>query len=86
MQKGRGYITVQLAESTFQQFLAIFENFVLEFLRSWLLAYPQGLADKKVDFRAVLVAADLDAVKRDVIDREVMDVMYRGPMGWFAYP
>lgn len=85
VEKSRVYITVQLAEATFQQFLAIFENFLFEFLRLWLTVYPQSLGDRKVDFRAVLVAADLDDVKRAVIDREVMDVMYRGPLGWFAY-
>jgi hypothetical protein len=83
--KIRTYISVELAEGTFQQFLALFENFVLEFLRTWLLVYPQGLADKKLDFRVVLGACDLDAVKRAVIEREAMDVMYRGPMGWFAF-
>src|SRR5258707_694372 len=52
--KARGYVLEQLTEATFQQFISIFENFFLDLLRLWLLAYPQSLKGKKVDFEAVL--------------------------------
>jgi hypothetical protein len=56
--KVRGYVAEQLAEATFQQFISIFENFFLDLLRLWLMAYPQSLSGKKVDFEAVLDAPD----------------------------
>lgn len=43
-----------LAEATFQQFVAIFENFFFDLLRLWLLAYPRSLADKELRFKDVL--------------------------------
>src|SRR5437588_265933 len=48
-----GYIAQQLAEATFQQFLAIFEAFFLDLLRLWLTAYPQSLLGRKLDFKTV---------------------------------
>jgi hypothetical protein len=56
------YMAEQLAEATFQQFIAIFENFCFDLLRLWLLAYPRNLIGKKVDFKAVLDAPDKDAI------------------------
>src|SRR5438477_5995493 len=58
LRKAPGYMAEQLAEATFQQFIAIFESFFFELLRLWLLAYPQSLIGKKVDFKAVLEAPD----------------------------
>lgn len=52
----------QLAEATFQQFIAIFENYFFDLLRLWLMAYPQSLVGKKVDFKAILDAPDKDAI------------------------
>ena len=41
--KARGYVAEQLAEATFQQFISIFENYFLDLLTLWLLAYPRSL-------------------------------------------
>ncbi len=41
--KSEGYIAIQLAEATFQQFLSIFENFYFDLVRLWLTAYPESL-------------------------------------------
>ena len=60
--KARGYVANQLTEATFQEFIAIFENFFFDLLRLWLLAFPQSLATKKVDFSRVLDAPDRDAI------------------------
>src|SRR5438105_3861742 len=59
--KARRYMAEQLAEATFAQFISIFENFFLDLLRLWLMAYPQSLSGKKVDFLAVLDAPDKNA-------------------------
>src|SRR4051794_6659871 len=47
--KARGYVTEQLTEATFQQFISIFENFYFDLLRLWLTAYPQSLGKRTVD-------------------------------------
>jgi hypothetical protein len=83
--KARGYVTEQLTEATFQQFISIFENFFFDLLRLWLLAYPRNLIGKKVDFKAVLDAPDKDAITLFVVNRELNEVLYERPTGWFEY-
>jgi hypothetical protein len=83
--KAQGYVAEQLAEATFQQFISIFENFFFDLLRLWLITYPQSLIGKKVDFKAVLDAPDKDAITLLVVDKEVNEIMYDRPAGWFAY-
>ena len=83
--KSRGYVVEQLAEATFQQFISIFENYFFDLLRLWLMAYPQNLIGKKVDFKAVLDAPDKDAITLLVVNKELNDILYDRPTGWFAY-
>ncbi|MBI1918124.1 MAG: hypothetical protein HYS12_25820 [Planctomycetes bacterium] len=83
--KAPGYVAEQLSEATFQQFLSIFESFFFDLLRLWLLAYPQNLIGKKVDFKAVLDAPDKDAITLLVVNRELNEILYDRPAGWFAY-
>lgn len=83
--KARGYVTEQLAEATFQQFISIFENYFLDLLRLWLIAYPQSLSGKKVDFQAVLDSPDKDAITLLVVNKELNEVLYDRPTGWFKY-
>lgn len=83
--KSQGYVAGQLTEATFQQFVAIFENFFLDLLRLWLTAYPQHLASRKIDFRTVLDAPDKDAVTSFVVGKELNELLYDRPAAWFAY-
>jgi hypothetical protein len=83
--KSRGYVAGQLAEATFQQFISIFENYFFDLLRLWLMAYPQNLIGKKVDFKAVLEAPDKDAITFLVVSKELNEILYDRPAGWFAY-
>lgn len=83
--KSRQYVAEQLAEATFQQFISIFENYFFDLLRLWLLAYPQNLIGKKVDFKVVLDAPDKDAITSYVVGRELNEILYERPLGWFAY-
>jgi hypothetical protein len=85
LRKALGYMKEQLAEATFQQFMAIFESFFFDLLRLWLLAYPQSLFGKKVDFKTVLEAPDKDAITLLVVDKELNELLYDRPTGWFAY-
>jgi hypothetical protein len=83
--KARGYMVEQLAEATFQQFISIFENFLFDLLRLWLTAYPQSLSGKTVEFKVVLDAPDKDAITSLVVNRELNEIVYDRPSGWFAY-
>jgi hypothetical protein len=83
--KARGYVAEQLAEATFQQFIAIFENYFFDLLRVWLTAYPKNLSGKKVDFKDVLDAPDKDAITSRVVSRELNEILYDRPTGWFDY-
>lgn len=83
--KAREYVAEQLTEATFQQFISSFENFFLDLLRLWLMAYPQSLSGKKVDFQAVLAAPDKDAITLLVVNKELNEVSYDRPTGWFKY-
>jgi hypothetical protein len=79
------YVDEQLPEATFQQFIVIFELFFFDFLRLWLLAYPRSLMGKKVDFKVVLDAPDKDAITLEVVNKELNEVLYERPTGWFTY-
>src|SRR5262249_21878400 len=83
--KSYGYVTDQLAEATFQQFISIFENYIFDLLRSWLLAYPRNLVGKQVDFRTILDAPDKGAITLLVVNRELTEIMYDRPAAWFSY-
>lgn len=83
--KSRGYVADQLAGATFQQFISIFENYFFDLVRLWLMAYPKNLSGKKVDFKDVLDAADKDAITVGVVNKEVNEMLYDRPAGWFDY-
>jgi hypothetical protein len=83
--KADGYVSVQLAGATFQQFIATFENYLLDLLRLWLTAYPQSLASKTIDFKTVLEAPDKDAITDLIVDKELNEILYQRPSAWFAY-
>jgi hypothetical protein len=81
----REYVTENLAHATFQQFISIFENFFFDFLRLWLMAYPQSLAERTLRMRSVLDAPDTSAVVLDVVNRELNEITYQRPKEWFAF-
>lgn len=83
--EARGYVSEQLTGATFQQFISTFENFFFDLLRLWLMAYPRGLVGKKVDFKDVLDAPDKDSITLVVVNKELNEILYERPAGWFAY-
>jgi len=85
VEKSRQYIAGPLAEATFLQFISLFEAFVFDILRLWLTAHPRSLIGRKLDFKEVLEARDLDDVVAQVVDRELNGLLYERPAGWFAY-
>jgi hypothetical protein len=83
--KARRYVTEQLPEATFQQFISVFEDFYFNLLRLWLTAYPQSLGKKTVDFKTILELPDKDAITGLVVRKELNEILYDRPTGWFAY-
>lgn len=82
------YETFQLAESVFQHFVALFEDFVFELLGLWLTAHPGGIPNKdskKVDLAMVIDAPDREAILQAFIDRELNALKYERPTAWFRY-
>ena len=79
------YVTGYLATATFQHFVSLFEDFVFDFLRAWLIEYPGGLSGKQVTFRTVLQCADKTEIVRSVVQKEVGDLAYERVDAWFKY-
>jgi hypothetical protein len=79
------YVTVQLVEATFQQFITIFEAFFFDLLRHWLTAFPQSLGKRTLDFKTILDAPDKEALTFQIVGRELNDVLYGRPSDWFEY-
>ncbi len=83
--KSRSYVSGQLAEATFQQFVSIFENAFVDLLRLWLISHPQSLGSKDLSFKIVLDAPDKDAITLHVVNRELNELTYKTPKDWFEY-
>jgi hypothetical protein len=83
--KSQEYVSRQLAEATFQQFISIFESFFFDLLRLWLTTFPQNLIGRKVDFKTILEASDKDAIILIAVGKELNEVLYERPRAWFAY-
>ncbi len=83
--RARDYIKRQLPEATFQQFISIFEAFVVDLMRLWLFSYPGSLSKKQVDFGTVLELPDRDAITWFVVDKELNEITYKLPAEWFEY-
>jgi hypothetical protein len=79
------YVTGYLASSTFQHFVSQFEDFIFDFLRHWLVAYPNSLSKKQVEVGTVIKAPDKTAVILAVVDKELNELKYERVADWFAY-
>jgi hypothetical protein len=82
------YVSQYLAESVFQHFVSLFEDFVFGLLGSWLLANPAGIPNKDrklVDLATIIDAPDKEAIIRAVVDRELDGLKYERTAAWFKY-
>ncbi|HEY3246390.1 MAG TPA: hypothetical protein VGM03_23845 [Phycisphaerae bacterium] len=77
------YIAWELTSATLQQFLSIFENFLFEVLRRWLLAYPQSLSTRQLSGKEILKLPDKAAIVDALVEKELRDVFYDRPANWF---
>ncbi len=85
LERSRRYVAENLASATFQSFVSIFEDFFFDLLRLWLVAYPESLSKKQLEFGIVVTAPDLATVILAVVDRELNEVKYGRVGDWFAY-
>ncbi len=83
--KTRSYVAVQVTRASFQQFISTFEYFFFDLLRLWLMAYPQSLVNRQIDFKSVLEAPDKEAIALMVVNKELNEVLYDRPASWFVY-
>jgi hypothetical protein len=95
----QGYVTGYLAESVFQNHVALFEDYIFGLIGAWLLAYPKGIvgldededddklkkSDKTVPLSFITDNADRDSILHAVVDRELDRLKYRRVAAWFAY-
>lgn len=79
------YVTGYLTSATFQDFVSLFEHFVFDFLRTWLVQYPKSLERSQLDFRIVLEAADKADIILAVVDKKLVKLAYDRVERWFKY-
>jgi hypothetical protein len=79
------YVTEYLASATFLQFVSLFEDFLLGLIRLWLRAFPQRLEKRTVRAAVVFGAKDIEEVREQVIQQQVLDLAYRSLPDWFAF-
>jgi hypothetical protein len=83
--RAQRYVAVDLSSGTLQQFVSTFENFLLEVLRLWLLAYPKSLSARNLSGREILSLPDKPAIVDALVEKELRDVFYDRPANWFEY-
>jgi hypothetical protein len=79
------YVLGYLAPYTFQHFVSLFEAFVFDLLRLWLVAYPGSLSKRMLDFGTVLSAPDKASITLAVVDKELNELKYERVSDWFEY-
>lgn len=79
------FVTEYLISSTFQHFVAIFEDYFFGLVRHWLVSYPGRLSRKQVEMSAILKAPDKIAIIGSVVERELNELRYERLTDWFAY-
>ncbi|MBX9580073.1 MAG: hypothetical protein K2X87_07155 [Gemmataceae bacterium] len=82
--KAERYLIGPLAASVLQQYLSLFEDFVLGLLRRWLLAYPMSIGRKAVTAADVFEAPDLEHLRLAIVDHEVRELGFKNVADWFA--
>ncbi|MFI5461649.1 MAG: hypothetical protein ACHRXM_40205, partial [Isosphaerales bacterium] len=79
------YVAEDLASATLQQFVSIFENFLSDALRLWLLAFPKSFAKRQLSGKEIFGLPDKAAIVDALVEKELKDVFYDRPANWFEY-
>src|SRR6516165_4655949 len=80
--RAQGYVEVELASLTLQQFVSIFENFLSDSVRVWTLAYPERISQRQLSGRDILVLPDKPAIVEALVQKELQEVFYDRPANW----
>jgi hypothetical protein len=83
--RAQRYIGVELASSSLQQFVSIFENFFFEIARAWILAFPERLSNRQLSGKLIIRLADKAAMIDALVEKELQEVFYDRPANWFEY-
>jgi hypothetical protein len=83
--KAQSYVTEYLAVATLQQFVSVFEDFLIGLMRCWLLVHPDAFGKKQIPISLLLEATDLDQAKRSAIDQELNALSYKKLKEWFVH-
>jgi hypothetical protein len=69
-----------LISGSLQQFVSIFESFLSEAFRQWLLAYPASLSSRQLSGKQIL-----GLLVEALVDKELKNIFYDRPIDWFEY-
>lgn len=83
--RAQGYVEIELASSTLQQFVSIFENFLFDSVRDWILAHPERIAKRQLSGKDIVALPDKSAIVDALVEKELRDVFYDRPANWFDY-
>lgn len=83
--RARRYVVNELASATLQQFVALFENYLLDVLRLWLRAHPAAVSGRELKGEQILSLPDKAAIVDALIDKELVGLLYGRPADWFKY-
>jgi len=83
--RAQRYVEVELASSSLQQFVSIFENFFFDIARAWILAFPERVSNRQLSGKIIFRLADKAAMIDALVERELQDVFYDRPVNWFDY-
>jgi hypothetical protein len=83
--RAQRYVAEELAVATLQQFVSIFETFLADAIRLWLVAHPQSLARRQLTGEDILALPDKAAIVDALVAKELAAVLYDRPTGWFRY-
>jgi hypothetical protein len=83
--RAQRYTVLELPSATLQQFVSIFENYLLDVLRYWLVAYPDSLSSRTLTGREILDLPDKAAIVNALIDHKLRQLSFEGPRNWFKY-
>jgi hypothetical protein len=83
--RAQRYVAEDLASASLQKFVSLFENFLFDVLRLWLLTYPAQLSGRQLSGKEILAKPDKDAIVDALVDKELRDIFYDRPANWFDY-
>jgi len=72
--RAQRYVAIDLASSTLQQFVSIFENFLFDSARAWILAHPKCISSRQLSGKDLLDLPDKAAIIDALVEKELKEV------------